>query len=170
MDFLIRRCREAELPEVHAVINDAAQAYRGVIPADCWHEPYMPLEELLEEIAAGIEFWCYEEGGRVTGVMGIQELEDVTLIRHAYVLSDQRRRGVGTTLLTELCSRARWPILMGTWRDASWAIDFYEKNGFRCLSDETSALLLRRYWNISERQIETSIVLAEEAWLSARGD
>jgi GNAT superfamily N-acetyltransferase len=159
-----------EIDTVHAVINDAAQAYRGFIPPDCWQDPYMPMEELRQEIAAGIEFWCFEEGERVTGVMGIQELEDVTLIRHAYVLSDQRRRGVGTTLLAELRLRAVGPILMGTWRDAFWAIDFYEKNGFRRLSDEDSTRLLRRYWNISERQIETSIVLAEEAWLSARGD
>ena len=161
---MIRRCTEADTPAVQEIINDAAQAYKGVIPADRWHEPYMPLDALQREIADGVEFWGEEIDGVLLGVMGIQHRGEVDLIRHAYVRSHARRRGVGARLLAHLMETARKPLLIGTWADARWAVQFYEKNGFRLLSREETAQLLRRFWNIPERQIETSVVLASPAW------
>lgn len=161
---MIRRCTEADIPALHEIINDAAQAYKGVIPADRWHEPYMPLDALQREIADGVEFWGDEIDGVLLGVMGIQHRGEVDLIRHAYVRSHARRRGVGARLLAHLMETARKPLLIGTWADARWAVQFYEKNGFRLLSREETGQLLRRFWNIPERQIETSVVLASPAW------
>jgi GNAT superfamily N-acetyltransferase len=161
---MIRRCRDADTPAVHEIINDAAQAYKGVIPADRWHEPYMALEALRREIADGVEFWGDEVDGVLLGVMGIQHRGEVDLIRHAYVRSHARRRGVGARLLAHLMATARKPLLIGTWADARWAVQFYEKNGFRLLSREETGRLLRRFWNVPERQIETSVVLASPAW------
>jgi GNAT superfamily N-acetyltransferase len=162
---MIRRCTDADTPAVHEIINDAAQAYKGVIPADRWHEPYMPLEALQREIADGVEFWGDEIDGVLLGVMGIQHRGEVDLIRHAYVRSHARRRGVGARLLAHLMETARKPLLIGTWADARWAVQFYEKNGFRLLSREETGQLLRRFWTIPERQIETSVVLASPAWI-----
>lgn len=159
---MIRRCRETDIEAMYAIINDAASAYEGVIPADRWQSPYMPMEELRHEIADGVEFWGYEEGGRLLGIMGIQQVLDVTLIRHAYVLTAHRNRGIGSRLLAHLRPMTDQPVLIGTWRDAHWAISFYEKHGFYCLSPDESRRLLDRYWSIPERQIETSIVLAEK--------
>ena len=150
-----------------AVINDGAQAYRGVIPADRWHEPYMPAEELTSEIDSGIEFWVAEEGGRLLGVMGIQDKGEVALIRHAYVPTKLQRKGAGTSLLRHLQGLADKPFLIGTWADSSWAIAFYQRNGFSLLSGKEKDRLLRKYWSIPERQIETSVVLADQRW-SAR--
>lgn len=144
-----------------AIINDAAQAYKGIIPADRWHEPYMPMDELEEQIADGIVFSGYESGGELLGVMGVQDKGDVTLIRHAYVHTTARRKGVGAKLLRHLEATTRKPVLIGTWADAGWAIRFYEKNGYRVQSRDETTKLLQKYWTIPERQIETSVVLAK---------
>jgi GNAT superfamily N-acetyltransferase len=152
----IRRCRDDERGAIVAIVNAAAEAYRGVIPADRWHEPYMPSEELDAEIAAGVAFWGYEADGELVGVMGIQPVGDVDLIRHAYVLPDRQGRGVGAALLQHLVNNATRRVLVGTWAAAEWAIRFYRRHGFEPAPQD----LLRTYWNIPERQIETSIVLA----------
>jgi len=142
------------------VVNDAAEAYRGVIPQDRWKEPYMPTEELKEEIESGVIFYGWKEDDALVAVMGIQQVNDVTLIRHAYVLTSRQRRGMGEKLLRNLLSMARTSeVLVGTWKAASWAIRFYEKHGFRLVSNEEKNRLLRKYWNIPERQVETSVVL-----------
>jgi len=163
---MIRRCTDAETPALFEIINDAAQAYKGVIPADRWHDPYMPLDALQREIADGVEFWGEETDGDLLGAMGIQHRGAVDLIRHAYVRTRARRQGVGTRLLAHLVATARRPLLIGTWADARWALRFYEKNGFRLLSRAETEDVLRRFWNIPERQIETSVVLASPAWRS----
>ena len=162
----IRPCGPQDIPALFSIINDAAQAYKGIIPADCWHEPYMSLDELTREIGHGIAFWGCEEGGKLVGVMGIQDCGEVTLVRHAYVKTDQRRKGIGEKLLKQLETMTPKPILIGTWSAADWAIRFYEKNGYRSLSRPETERLLRRYWQIPERQIETSIVLANARWVS----
>jgi GNAT superfamily N-acetyltransferase len=146
------------------VINDAAQAYKGVIPDDCWHEPYMSMDELLDGIQNGIQFWVCSEGKDLVGVMGIQHVQDVALIRHAYVRPASQRQGVGSKLLSYLVKRTARPILIGTWADATWAIQFYEKHGFRLVPRTEIAQLLGKYWAISSRQIETSVVLADRVW------
>jgi GNAT superfamily N-acetyltransferase len=166
---MIRASVPADLPAVFAIINDAAQAYRGVIPADRWHEPYMPREELEREIAAGVTFFLFEEERRVTGVMGIQDKGEVALIRHAYVAPGAQRRGIGRALLRHLERLTDKPVLIGTWAAATWAIDFYVRNGFSVVSRKEKNLLLRRYWSIPERQIETSVVLADRRWAERRG-
>jgi GNAT superfamily N-acetyltransferase len=159
----IRPCRDDERDAILAIVNAAAEAYRGAIPADRWHEPYMPPEELDAEIAAGVRFWGYEDDGWLLGVMGIQQVRDVDLIRHAYVAPDAQRRGVGGALLEDLASRAERPLLVGTWAAATWAIDFYRRHGFEQVSPERKTELLRAYWSIPERQIETSVVLTRSA-------
>ena len=158
-DKMIRPCTDSDVPNMFAIVNDAAQAYRGVIPADCWHEPYMPLDELKEEIADGVTFWGYEDGGRLVGVMGMQVVKDVTLIRHAYVKTRMHSRGIGGKLLAHLLGQINGKILVGTWKAAGWAVRFYEKHGFRLVSEEEKNRLLKKYWNIPGRQIETSVVL-----------
>jgi GNAT superfamily N-acetyltransferase len=163
----IRRCAEADFGTVLEIVNDAARAYRGVIPEDRWHEPYMPPDELRREIEDGVDFWGYEEGGRLLGVMGIQPVRDVTLVRHAYVRTAHRRRGIGSRLLAHLLTLAERPVLVGTWAAAEWAVRFYEKHGFRLVGPEEKDRLLRRYWRIPGRQVETSVVLAGPRWLSA---
>ena len=161
----IRACTPNDFEAVHAIINDAAEAYRGVIPPDCWKEPYMPKKELQDEIDAGVQFWGYETRGELIGVMGIQNVQDVALIRHAYVRTPERNRGIGSILLAHLRQRTTRPILVGTWAAATWAIRFYEKHGFRLVSVREKDELLRKYWSISTRQIETSVVLADQKWL-----
>jgi GNAT superfamily N-acetyltransferase len=156
----VRLCRDDERAAILAIVNDAAEAYRGVIPADRWHEPYMPADELDSELAAGVVFWGYEDGGELLGIMGIQRVRDVDLIRHAYVSPTRQRAGIGGALVERLAGSARRRMLVGTWADAEWAIRFYERHGFELLSREEGAELLRRYWTIPERQIETSVVLA----------
>ena len=164
----IRRCRDNERDAILAIVNAAAEAYRGVIPADRWHEPYMPADELDGEIAAGVAFWGYEENGVLVGVMGIQPVRDVDLIRHAYVLPGSQRRGVGGALLGHLRGLSARRMLIGTWAAADWAIRFYQRHGFALVSPAPKAALLNTYWTIPERQIETSVVLAnpplDEAW------
>jgi GNAT superfamily N-acetyltransferase len=156
---LIRRCRDDERGAILAIVNAAAEAYRGVIPPDRWHEPYMPAEELDAEIAAGVAFWGVEEDGALVAVMGIQDVDDVQLIRHAYTVPERQGRGLGGELLEALAARATRPLLVGTWSAAEWAIRFYERHGFERETPERSAELLRRYWAIPERQIATSVVL-----------
>ncbi|MEJ2254778.1 MAG: GNAT family N-acetyltransferase [Nitrospirota bacterium] len=157
----IRQCDAADFEAVLEIINDASRAYKDVIPADRWKEPYMPREELSHEIDEGVVFWGYEEQGELLGVMGVQDVEDVTLIRHAYVRTAWRNRGIGGRLLSFLRKRISRPILIGTWADAAWAIGFYQKHGFTVVSPEEKERLLRKYWNIPERQVETSVVLRE---------
>jgi N-acetylglutamate synthase-like GNAT family acetyltransferase len=158
---MIRPCTDADFDTIHSIINEAAEAYRGVIPADRWHEPYMSREELRHEIESGVRFWGYEEEGDLFGVMGIQDVQDVTLIRHAYVRTAKRGQGIGGKLLATLSTNTSRPILIGTWAAATWAIRFYEKHGFKMVTPEEKDRLLKKYWSIPERQVETSVVLAE---------
>jgi GNAT superfamily N-acetyltransferase len=161
----IRRCRDDERGAIYAIVNAAAERYRGVIPEDRWHEPYMARAELDGEIAAGVEFWGYEDGGgRLVGVMGVQPVKDVVLIRHAYVRPENQGEGIGGKLLGHLTAETRERILIGTWAAASWAIGFYEKHGFARTTPELKDRLLRTYWNIPERQVATSVVLAKPAF------
>jgi GNAT superfamily N-acetyltransferase len=156
----IRLCRDDERDAILAIVNAAAEAYRGVIPADRWHEPYMALRELEGEIAAGVEFWGYEAGGALVGIMGFQAVGDVNLIRHAYVSPGSQRHGVGAALLEHLARSSTRRMLVGTWAAADWAIRFYRRHGFELASPERKAELLKTYWTIPDRQIETSVVLA----------
>ena len=167
--MLIRNSVAADFVTTLAIINDAAQAYRGVIPADRWHEPYMPADELTKEISAGVVFWVAEEEGRILGVMGIQDKGEVALVRHAYTASAAQRKGVGTKLLHHVQSLADKPVLIGTWAAASWAIEFYRRNGFAVVPPADKDHLLRMYWSIPARQIETSVVLADPRWMEAQG-
>jgi GNAT superfamily N-acetyltransferase len=156
----IRRCRDDERPAILEIVNDAAEAYRGVIPADRWREPYMPADELDGEIAAGVVFWGYEADGALVGIIGIQAVRDVDLIRHAYVAPGSQGHGVGGALLEHLMRAATRRMLVGTWAAAEWAIRFYRRHGFELVSPERKTALLEAYWTIPERQIETSVVLA----------
>ena len=162
---MIRHCTGSDVPAIFAIINDAARAYKGVIPADRWHDPYMPLDELQREIAAGVEFWGCEENGCLVGVMGIQDKGDVCLIRHAYVGGSRQKGGIGTQLLQHLEAATEKPILIGTWASAAWAVAFYQRNGYRLLPEAEKNRLLRTYWRIPERQVETSVVLADKKWV-----
>jgi GNAT superfamily N-acetyltransferase len=156
----IRPCRTDEHASILAIINSAAEAYRGVIPGDCWHDPYMSPAQLESEISAGVRFWGYESDGRLIGVMGIQNVRDVDLIRHAYVVAGSQHRGIGGQLLAHLRGLSARRILVGTWAAAAWAIRFYQRHGFELVPRERQASLLEAYWTISDRQIETSVVLA----------
>jgi len=160
---MIRRCDEGDFELIWGIVNDGARAYKGIIPEDRWTEPYMSKDQLHHEIAEGVVFWGYEEGATLEGVMGLQQVQDVTLIRHAYVRTSSQRRGIGECLLSHLRKLAPGPVLIGTWADAAWAIRFYEKHGFQMVSPEQKDRLLRRYWKVPERQIETSVVLADAA-------
>ena len=163
---MIRQCNKDDFEAIYAIINDAAMAYEGIIPADRWKTPYMPREELRHEIASGVIFWGYEEGGSLIGVMGIQDVQDVTLIRHAYVRTARRNQGIGGMLFKKLRLKTDRPILIGTWAGAVWAMRFYEKHGFRLVTPQEKDMLLNRYWSIPERQVETSVVLADSgAWM-----
>lgn len=155
----IRPCRGDERAAILAIVNAAAEAYRGVIPPDRWHEPYMPPTQLDGEIAAGVEFWGYQAGGELVGVMGIQRMGDVDLIRHAYVAPGSQGHGVGAALLEHLAGTGERRMLVGTWAAARWAIRFYRRHGFEQVSPAQKDALLRRYWDIPDRQIETSVVL-----------
>jgi N-acetylglutamate synthase-like GNAT family acetyltransferase len=161
---MIVKCEAEDFTEICGIINDAASAYKGIIPADRWHEPYMPEDELKTQIDQGVQFWCFKENGKIVGVMGIQFKGNVTLIRHAYVRTNNRNNGIGSKLLFHLTSNSTTPILIGTWANATWAIAFYQKHGFRLLPKDETETLLRKYWLIPERQIETSVVLASPDW------
>ena len=164
---MMRQCRSDEFGVIGEIINDAAQAYRGVIPEDRWHEPYMPPAELAEQVNSGVVFWGMEQDGELMGVMGIQPVQDVTLIRHAYVRTAFRNQGIGSNLLKHLRTLTARPILIGTWAAAIWAVAFYEKHGFRKVTPAEKDRLLKKYWSIPERQIETSVVLADDRWFAA---
>lgn len=164
---VIRPCFDDERPAVLEIINAAAEAYRGVIPADRWHEPYMSRLELDREVAAGVAFWGYEVGGALLGVMGIQQMAGVDLIRHAYVLPGTQGRGIGGALLKHLRHLSSQPMLVGTWAAADWAIRFYRQHGFELVSMERKASLLKAHWSIPDRQIETSVVLANPPFKDA---
>ena len=165
---MIRALAESDRPEIFAVIDAAAQAYRGIIPPDRWKEPYMPESELAAEIAAGVAFSGWDDGA-LQGVMGIQPVLDAILIRHAYVRPERQGRGIGTALLAALTRDAEKPILIGTWAAASWAIRFYQARGFALVDEAEKPRLLRRYWTVPDRQIETSVVLADRRWFRAGG-
>ena len=156
---MIRACAAADVPVIDSIINEAAEKYRGVIPADCWHEPYMSRAELEREIAAGVNFSGWEDGGELLGVMGVQRVKDATLIRHAYVRTVQQGKGIGGKLLQALSAQVDGKLLIGTWADASWAIRFYQGHGFRLVTDQEKNHLLNTYWSISPRQRDTSVVL-----------
>ncbi|MBW2411300.1 MAG: GNAT family N-acetyltransferase [Deltaproteobacteria bacterium] len=163
---MIRQCHPKDFETLYSIINTAAQKYKGVIPEDCWKTPYMSKDELKHEIDAGVAFWGFEAEGRLVGVMGIQHILDVTLIRHAYVRPARQGQGIGKKLLDALCRQADRPMLIGTWADAAWAIRFYEKHGFKQVPPREKDRLLEKYWSISARQVETSVVLADEKWFS----
>jgi GNAT superfamily N-acetyltransferase len=156
---MIRPCTEADLAAIEAIINAAAEAYRGVIPADCWHQPYMPRSHLVDEIAAGVEFTGWENAGGIVGVMGRQRVRDVTLIRHAYVQPAHQGRGIGGALLAAMMDQVTGPLLVGTWAAASWAIRFYLRHGFRQVTISEKQRLLETYWRVPPRQQESSVVL-----------
>lgn len=162
---MIRKCEQKDFESVFDIINDAAQAYKGAIPKDRWKQPYMSKEELRHEIDDGVLFWGYEEDGRLLGVMGIQPVKDVTLIRHAYVRTERRNQGIGGRLLSALLTQTDRPVLIGTWKAATWAIAFYQKNGFRLVTEQQKDELLKKYWSLHKRQIETSVVLVDKKWL-----
>jgi N-acetylglutamate synthase-like GNAT family acetyltransferase len=164
---IIRQCRSDEFGLIGEIINDAARAYRGVIPEDRWHEPYISSAELAEQANSSVVFWGMEQNGILTGVMGIQPVQDVTLIRHAYVRTACRNRGIGSSLLRHLRTLTTRPILIGTWAAAVWAVAFYEKHGFGKVTPAEKDRLLKKYWSIPDRQIETSVVLADERWFEA---
>ena len=157
---MIRLCNARDFESILAIINDGAQAYRGTIPDDRWTDPYMSSDHLRHEIDAGVVFWGYEETGTLIGVMGLQDVQDVTLIRHAYVRTSNQGTGIGARLLAHLRASATRPILIGTWADAFWAIRFYEKHAFRVVATDEKNRLLKKYWTVPDRQIETSVVLA----------
>ena len=164
----IRPCGDADFGAIYQIINEAAQAYAGVIPGDRWHDPYMSQDELRHEIVDGVAFSGYDESGELAGVMGVQDVQDVTLIRHAYVRTTMRNQGIGGSLLRHLCDATSRPMLVGTWAAADWAIRFYERHGFRLVTPEEKDQLLRRYWSVPDRQIETSVVLADQRWIETR--
>lgn len=162
---MIRQCAVDDFEAIHHVINEAARVYRAVIPPDCWHEPYMPREELRRDLAQGVVFWsAYEDTGLVA-VMGLQSVQDVALIRHAYTHPSHQRQGIGSMLLEHLRRQTDRPLLVGTWKAATWAVGFYEQHGFRLLPDVQTRRLLQRYWAVPERQIDESVVLADARWL-----
>ncbi len=164
----ITPCSTEELPAIYDIINESARAYQGVIPPDRWHEPYMPMAELRSEIQKGVRFYGCRADNGLLGVMGIQDVKDVTLIRHAYVRTQNRGLGIGRELLASLRKITERPVLIGTWKAAIWAVRFYEKNGFALVSDEEKGRLLKFYWTVPDRQIEESVVLADQLWREKR--
>jgi len=164
---MIRQCNLSDLNNIFEIINDASKAYKGVIPKDRWKEPYMPFEELVSEVEDGVVFWGFEKDGQILGVMGIQDKDDVTLIRHSYVRTKAQKMGIGTDLLKYLEQMTKKPILIGTWATSLWAISFYQKNGYNLVSEEEKNRLLNNYWSIPERQVETSVVLANQTWFES---
>ena len=163
--MMIKLSENRDIEEIYEIINDAAMAYKGKIPDDRWHEPYMTKKELREQLEDGVIFFCYIENKKILGVMGIQHKNEVDLIRHAYVRTDQRKKGIGSILLKEIIQKTKKPVLIGTWRDADWALNFYKKNGFELVSEEEKNKLLKKYWKIPERQVETSVVLASGRYI-----
>jgi len=164
---IMRPCGPEDFEDIYATINDGAQVYKGVIPADRWHEPYMSHQELSDELQNNVLFWGIERDGRIAAVMGIQDKNDVALIRHAYVQNVLRRQGLGSRLLKHLEAKSSKPILIGTWADARWAVSFYQKHGYSILNKKNTVHLLRKYWSIPQRQVDTSVVLADPRWFQS---
>ena len=164
----IRKCTKADFKTLSDIINEAAWAYKGIIPEDRWKEPYMPFEELMHEVEDGVAFWGLERDGQLLGVMGIQDKEDVTLIRHAYVRKQAQKMGIGSRLLHHLEGMTEKPMLVGTWAAATWAVSFYEKSGYALVSEEEKNRLLATYWSIPQRQVETSVVLGDQKWFNQK--
>jgi GNAT superfamily N-acetyltransferase len=162
----VREATELDVETIFEIVNDSARAYKGVIPEAAWHEPYMPTEHLRSEIAKGVRFYCCDVDGRTMGVMGIQDVKDVTLVRHAYVRSESRSQGIGRTLLESVTRLTARPVLIGAWRAASWAIRFYQNNGFTLLDEHGKTQALATYWTISPFQAEESVVLADRRWFA----
>jgi N-acetylglutamate synthase-like GNAT family acetyltransferase len=165
---MVRACRDEEFEIILEIVNDGAQAYRGVIPADRWTEPYMSRQDLRHEIDEGVRFWCLDVEGELAGVMGIQNVQDVALIRHAYVRTLSQKRGIGSQLLTHLLACTSQPVLIGTWTNAVWAIRFYQRHGFQLVDRAEKNRMLKQYWTVPARQIETSVVLANAKWFSTK--
>lgn len=165
---MIRQCEVGEFEKIYEVINDAASAYHGVIAPDCWKEPYMSRGKLRHEIDDGVVFWGFYEGKELVGVMGLQHVGDVALIRHAYVRTAHQGRGIGSGLLGHLRRLTGLPMLVGTWKAATWAIQFYQKHGFRLAQPALKDQLLRQFWSVRQRQIEESVVLGDERYLAAK--
>ncbi|MEE8414056.1 MAG: GNAT family N-acetyltransferase [Dehalococcoidales bacterium] len=154
---MIRQCQPGDTERIYFIINEASRAYEGVIPPDCYHQPYMPMDELEREMKR-LDFTGWEVNGELVGIMGFEPVKDVSLIRHAYVLPQWQQQGIGSNLLEQVESLVITSrLLVGTWADAYWAIDFYRKHGFSLLPDKDE--LLKTYWDIPLRQIETSVVL-----------
>jgi GNAT superfamily N-acetyltransferase len=162
----ISLCHTTALPTICDIINESALAYKGVIPADRWHEPYMPMDELQSELTRGVNFYGYYGEDRLLAVMGIQDVKDVTLVRHAYVRTECRGQGFGRKLLAYLSQLTHRPVLVGTWKAATWAVRFYQKNGFALADEDEKNRLLNIYWTIPQRQIQESVVLADQRWLA----
>jgi N-acetylglutamate synthase-like GNAT family acetyltransferase len=158
---MIRECDEKDFESILGIINDAAMKYKGVIPAECWREPYMSEEALKKDIESGVQFYGYEEVNVLIGVMGIQYFPDVTLIRDAYVRGSAQGKGIGGTLLRYLISKTDKPVLIGTWRDTEWSVKFYEKHGFKVLGKSEADALLKKYWVASKTHFDNSVVLAD---------
>jgi GNAT superfamily N-acetyltransferase len=165
----IRAAGPPDLDTIFEIINDSARAYKGVIPETAWHEPYMPMVHLQSEIAKGVSFYCCDLDGRTMGVMGIQDVKDVTLVRHAYVRTESRSQGIGRALLESVTRLTPRPVLIGAWRAANWAIQFYQKNGFTLLDEAEKNRLLKHYWTIPDFQVEQSVVLADRRWMERAG-
>jgi GNAT superfamily N-acetyltransferase len=161
---MIRACEDRDFELIWDIINDGSQAYKGIIPADRWTEPYMSRDELRRQIDEGVAFWGYQETGEFVAVMGLQPVQDVTLVRHAYVRTSHQKQGIGTQLLSHLRAMTSAPVLIGTWADAAWAIQFYKRHGFQLVGPEDKDRLLRKYWTVPERQIETSVVMVDSRW------
>ena len=166
---MIRPCADTDLESIHDIINGSARAYQDRIPGDCYHQPYMTRETLRSEIEDGVVFYGHEEEGRLVAVMGIQDKGPVVLIRHAYTRTGRRGQGIGSGLLEHLLGMTAKPVLVGTWRDATWAIKFYERHGFQLVGKEEKDRLLREYWSIPERQVETSVVLVDQRYRALGG-
>jgi GNAT superfamily N-acetyltransferase len=161
---MIQPCTNNDFDTIATIINEAANAYKGAIPADCWHEPYMTDSALKSEIEAGVNFFGWYGSDGLAGIMGLQKVKDAALIRHAYVHSSHQGKGIGSALLNELTGKMKekTKILVGAWANATWAIRFYQRQGFRMVSELEKDILLQTYWNISKRQAETSVVLVYE--------
>ena len=157
---MISEYKKTDTSKILNIVNDASIKYKGVIPDDCWKEPYMSEQELIDEFNDGVRIYGYNHNNELIGVIGIQEVKDVVLIRHAYTLSSFQGKGAGSALLEYLLKKnLNSRLLVGTWKDATWAIRFYKKFGFILHAKEEKTLLLKKYWKIPSKQIENSVVL-----------
>ena len=157
---MIRKYTKIDSYKILHIINDAAKKYKGIIPDDCWHEPYMSEQELIDEFNDEVRMYGYHDNNKLIGVIGIQEVQDIILIRHAYTLTSYQNKGTGSAMLEYLLKKSQNSrLLVGTWKNATWAIRFYEKFGFILHTKDQSTLLLKKYWKIPSKQIKNSVVL-----------